>query len=115
MTGFSAETMLQKCVELSADKKARDLVSLRLSDLTTICDYFLLMTASNTRQAQSICDNIEEGMKAEGQPPLRIEGYNEASWILMDLGQVIVHIFLPETREHYDLERLWGDAERIEY
>ena len=82
MTGFSAETMLQKCVELSADKKARDLVSLRLSDLTTICDYFLLMTASNTRQAQSICDNIEEGMKAEGQPPLRIHQCKQPTQVI---------------------------------
>ncbi|MBQ1502318.1 MAG: ribosome silencing factor [Firmicutes bacterium] len=112
---MTAEKLLEECVRLAADKKARDLVSLKIGGLTTICDYFLLATATNTRQAQSICDNIEEGLKAAEQPLLRIEGYNEASWILMDVGTVIVHIFLPEAREHYDLERLWGDAERVEY
>lgn len=115
MTEFTAEELLEKCVALAEDKKARELVSLNVGPLTTICDYFLIATATNTRQAQSICDNLEEGLKAQDCGPLRIEGYNEASWILMDLGQIIVHIFLPETREHYDLERLWGDAERKEY
>ena len=114
MAELNPENTLQKCVELAADKKARDIVSLRLQD-TTVCDYFLLVTAANTRQAQSVCDNIEEGMKAAGQPPLRIEGYNDAHWILMDMSSVIVHIFLPETREYYDLEHLWGNAERAEY
>jgi len=115
MTQNIAEELLTQCIALAEDKKARDIVSLHLAELTTICDYFLIMTAGNSRQAQAICDNIEEGLKANGNAPLRIEGYEGAQWILMDLGPVIVHIFMEETRDHYDLERLWGDAPRKEY
>ena len=108
------EEILARCVELAEEKKGRDIVSLALSGLTLICDYFLIVTAANTRQAQSICDQIEQGMKEDGLQPLRIEGYRE-NWILIDLGSVVVHIFLEEEREFYDLERLWGEAERKEY
>lgn len=115
MTERNTESLLQKCVELAAEKKARDLVSLKLIDLTVISDYFLIATAINIRQAQAICDSIELTMKAEGFPPLRIEGYRDGHWILIDFGAVVVHVFLEEEREYYDMERLWGDAERKEY
>ena len=115
MTENNAEIILRKCVELADEKKARDMVSLKLKGLTVICDYFLIVSATNTRQAQSICDNIEEKMEEYGNAPLRIEGYREGKWILMDFGVVVVHIFLDEEREYYDLERLWADAERQEY
>ena len=108
------EEILARCVALAEEKKGRDIVSLSLSGLTLICDYFLIVTAANTRQAQSICDQIEQGMKEDGLQPLHIEGYRE-NWILIDLGSVVVHIFLEEEREFYDLERLWGEAERKEY
>ena len=109
------EELLARCVALAEDKKGRDIVSLKMSGLTLVCDYFLLVTAANTRQAQSISDNIEMGLKEDGLQPLRIEGYRDSRWILMDLGSVVVHIFLPEEREFYDLERLWGEAERVVY
>ena len=109
------EEILARCVALAEEKKGRDVVSLNMSGLTLICDYFLLVTAASTRQAQAICDEIEQGMKAEGLPPLRIEGYRDSRWILLDFGCVVVHDFLAEEREFYDLERLWGEAERTEY
>ena len=109
------EELLARCVALAEDKKGRDIISLKMSGLTLVCDYFLLVTAANTRQAQSISDNIEMGLKEDGLQPLRIEGYRDSRWILMDLGSVVVHIFLPEEREFYDLERLWGEAERVVY
>jgi len=115
MKEISAEALLQQCVELAAAKKARDIVSLKLTGLTLISDYFLLVSASNTRQTQSICDHIEIEMKAAGNAALHIEGYREGRWILIDFGAVVVHIFLAEEREYYNLERLWGDAERQEY
>jgi len=115
MMQTSAETVLQRCVELAADKKGRDMVSLKLQGLTLICDYFLIVTAANTRQAQAISDNIQEEMKKGGIAPLRIEGYREGRWILIDFGVVVVHIFLEEERQYYNLERLWGDAEKEEY
>ena len=113
MTENTADSILQQCIEFAQEKKGRDIISLKLQGLTVICDYFLLVTATNTRQAQSICDNIEDKMKEAGNPPLRIEGYREGKWILLDFGSVVVHIFLAEEREYYNLERLWGDAERL--
>ena len=109
------EELLARCVALAEEKKARNVVSLSMAGLTLICDYFLLITATNTRQAQSICDQIEQGLKEDGLQPLRIEGYRDSRWILMDLGSVVVHIFLEEERDFYDLEHLWAEAERREY
>jgi len=111
----AAEQLLERCVELAQVKKAKEITSLALAGLTLIADYFLIMSASNTRQAQAIADEITETLKAEGRPALRIEGYREGRWILIDLGSVVAHIFLDEERAYYDLERLWGDAPRQEY
>ena len=109
------EELLARCVALAEDKKGRDMVSLKMAGLTLICDYFLIITASSTRQAQAICDQIELGLKEDGLRPLRIEGYRDSRWILLDLGSVVVHIFQEEEREFFDLEHLWGEAERTEY
>lgn len=111
----NAELLLQKCVALAEEKKARDIVSLKLAGLTLISDYFLIMTATSTRHAQTLSDHIELEMKAAAMPPLRIEGYRDGRWILLDFGAVVVHVFVEEERAYYDLERLWGDAERAEY
>ena len=115
MTETPAEQLLQRCVALAQEKKARDIVSLTLTGLTLIADYFLIMSATNTRQAQAIADEITETLKAEGRPALRVEGRQEGRWILIDLGAVVVHIFLDEERAYYNLERLWGDAPRQTY
>lgn len=104
----SAEDLLQTCIALAEEKKGQDIVTLALAGKTIISDYFVLVTASNTRQAQTICDHIEQELKHKGQRPLRIEGYREGRWILLDFGVVVVHIFQQEEREYYDLERLWG-------
>ncbi len=115
MTEFSAEELVAKIVALAQSKKARDIVHLKLSGLTLIADYFLLMTAGNTRQAQALSDHIYEELKSQDCQALRIEGYQEGQWILLDYGHVVVHIFLEEERAFYDLEHLWGDAERKDY
>ena len=109
------QEILSRCVTLALDKKARDVVSLDMAGLTLICDYFLIMTATSTRQAQALCDELELVLKAQGCPPLRVEGYRDSRWILLDLGCVVVHIFLEEERQFYDLERLWGQAPKTEY
>ena len=77
----------------------------------TIADYFLLRTAANSRQAKAIADYL---LEENEQKPLRMEGYQEGRWILLDYGALIVHIFQEEEREYYNLERLWGDAEKEE-
>ena len=97
-------------VEAASDKKAEDILVLNVSEVTTIADLFVICSARGERQAQSIADGIVEKAKAAGQQPFGIEGYSGGRWILIDLSDVVVHVFVPEERELYRLERLWGDA-----
>lgn len=101
-------------VRAALDKKALDVVVLDLRKTPAFTDYFLLCSGQNTRQVQAIADAIEEALRAEKVRPSHIEGYERAEWILMDFFTFIVHVFSPHTRDFYSLERLWGDAERIE-
>ena len=95
------------------NKKAEDVRILHIGTLTSIGDYFVVATGNSTTQVKALADEVDEKFSAQGQQPKRIEGYNSASWILMDYSDVIIHIFLKETREFYALERLWGDAPEI--
>jgi ribosome-associated protein len=101
-------------VRAALDKKALDVVVLDLRKTPAFTDYFMLCSGQNTRQVQAIADAIEEALRAEKVRPSHIEGYERAEWILMDFFTFIVHVFSPHTRDFYSLERLWGDAERIE-
>lgn len=97
------------------EKKAEDIVLLDLEDLSDVCDYFLICSADNTRMLSSIVDEVEEKVKKNtGLSPLSHEGRAGASWVLLDYGSVVVHVFLPDTRDYYRLERLWGDAPHID-
>lgn len=91
-------------------KKERDIVGIDLHEVSSVADYFLIMSGSNKPQLKAISDNIEEKLAEQGLHPLRIEGYREAEWILLDYGSLVVHIFVDEQRDYYNLERLWGDA-----
>jgi len=95
-------------------KKAVDVVLLDLRNTPAFTDFFMLCSGHNTRQVKAIADAIEEALKAEKIRPAHVEGYERAEWILMDYFSFIVHVFSPQTREFYSLERLWGDAERID-
>ncbi|MBN1794433.1 MAG: ribosome silencing factor [Candidatus Omnitrophica bacterium] len=92
------------------DKKAQDITFLKLQGIVDFTDYFVICHGSSTRNVQAIADGIREGMKKSACRVLHVEGYSEALWILLDYGDVIAHIFYPQTRTFYDLERLWGDA-----
>lgn len=107
---MEAKDLLRFCVEKGIEKKAKDVLSMDVSQLSLICDYFLLLTAANKRQCQAIADFISEELKAVGEAPLRVEGYAEGRWILLDCNSVVAHIFQEEERQYYNLERLWGDA-----
>jgi ribosome-associated protein len=102
-----------RVAEAALDRKAVDLVALDVSKLTSYADTFIIATATSDRHARAIADAIREAEVAGGSHPLGIEGYDEARWVLIDLGDVIVHVFLAEVREAYDLERLWSDAQPI--
>ncbi len=80
-----------------------------------MADYFVICTCLSDTQVRAVVDHIEESLDRAGISPARIEGYNVSEWVLMDYIDVIVHVFLPETRKYYDLERLWIDAPRIEF
>jgi len=112
MTYTSKEKALQIAKFLD-DKKAVDIKILELKDLTIITDYFVICSADSTTQVKALTEHLEEKMDLEGFKPLHIEGLNYAHWVLLDYGDVIVHIYLEETRHYYDLERLWLDAPRI--
>ncbi len=95
------------------EKKALDLLVLRLSAITEFTDYFVICSGSSTRQTQAIADEITEQLKKVKIRPLQTEGYNTAQWILIDYGIFVVHVFTEESRKFYDLERLWRDAEQV--
>ena len=101
-------------VKAALEKKAADVLVLDLRHTAAFTDFFVLCSGQNTRQVKAIADSIEESLRASKVKPAHVEGYDRAEWVLMDFFSFIVHIFSPSTREFYALERLWGDAERIE-
>lgn len=105
---------VSSAVHAALDKKAQDAVVLDLRHTPAFTDFFFLCSGQNQRQVQAIADAIEQVLRARGIRPSHIEGYDRAEWILMDFFTFIVHVFTPQTRAFYSLERLWGDAERVE-
>ena len=102
--------------EAASDKKARDIVLMNMIDLTPTTDYFVVCSAGSTTQVRAIADNIEEKLQEEaGIDFLHKEGYREGDWVLLDFGDVVVHVFRQEMREYYALEQLWGDATLTAY
>jgi ribosome-associated protein len=95
------------------DKKATDAVILQVAPLTSVADYLVIGSADSDRQAGAIADHIDSILSHSGSKPLSVEGKRSSQWVLMDFGDVIVHIFRQDVREHYALERLWSDAKRI--
>src|SRR5258705_13930327 len=102
-----------RVAEAALDRKAVDLVALDVSALTSYADTFVIATATSDRHARAIADAICEAESASGAKALGVEGYDEARWVLVDLGDVIVHVFQEAVREAYDLERLWSDAQSL--
>jgi len=101
-------------VRAALDKKASDVVILDLRNTPAFTDFFVLCSGQSTRQVKAIVDAVEETLRAEKIRPAHVEGYDRAEWVLMDYFTFIVHVFTPQTRAFYSLERLWGNAERIE-
>ncbi len=96
------------------DKKAEDIRVIDISEVSVIADYFLIAGGNNRSQIQTLCDSVEETLGRAGYPCRQKEGYDTANWILMDFGDVIVHIFDKENRLLYDLERIWRDGKMVE-
>jgi ribosome-associated protein len=104
---LSSRDKVREGLSAALDRKASAVLVFNLTELTTMADYFVLSTANNDRQARAIADAITVAVG----PPAAVEGLANASWILMDYGDVVFHVFQAEARKFYALERLWGDAE----
>ena len=103
-----------RALHAAAEKKALDPTVLDLRGISTFTDFFLIFTGANRRQVQAISDEIVEQLKRNGTPAARVEGYQNAEWILIDYGDFVVHIFEEKARRFYDLERLWREAGRLD-
>lgn len=105
--------MALRLARLAWEKNAEDIVVLDVSRLTQITDYFVLITGQIDQHLKAICDHIVDTLKAQGIRPHHLEGETHRRWILIDYVDVIAHLFLPEVRQFYDLEALWGEAELL--
>jgi ribosome-associated protein len=109
----AARERARRLAEVARDRNAENVVALAVGELTSFADAFVIATASSDRQARAVADAVVESAKASGDVVLGIEGYEDGRWILIDGGDVVVHVFVRDAREHYDLDRLWVDAPRI--
>ena len=104
---------IQKVIHSVKNKKAFDVVILFLGDATAFTDYFILCSSTNVRQSRAIVDEIRSKLVSSNNRTAKIEGYDHGEWVIMDFFDFVVHVFTPDTRRFYDLERLWGNANRI--
>jgi ribosome-associated protein len=112
LTDAQALDLALRCRSAAVDKKADNVVMLDIRKRANFADYFVLATGRSVLQARAIADGVVEASEFKYGAPTRTEGYNEGGWILVDYGAVIVHVFTPQAREFYGLERLWGKPER---
>ncbi|MEY2461832.1 MAG: ribosome-associated protein [Acidimicrobiaceae bacterium] len=102
--------------QAASSKKGIDPVVLAVGDVLAITDFFVIVSATNTRLVRTLADEVEQQIREAGGPkPLRTEGLDDLHWVLVDYGAFVVHVFLQETRDYYELERLWSDVPRVEW
>ncbi len=105
--------LTREIVKILDEKKAIDIVAIETEELTIVSDYFVIASGTSSTHVKSLADDVEYGMSKKGVEPLHTEG-RATGWILLDYGSVIVHIFQKESRDYYNLERLWGDAQKVD-
>ena len=108
-----ASELAHRIVEIASDKKGNDIVLLRTAELTTMADFFVIVSGRSDRQVQALAGAIVDELRDDGIRPLGVEGKQSSRWVLLDFGSVIVHVFAPDEREFYGLERLWGKAAQV--
>lgn len=109
-----SKEMLKVIIDALQDKKAEDIRVIDISNVSVIADYFVIASGSNTNQIQAMVDNVEEEMFKAGFDDSKVEGYNTASWILLDYNDVIVHVFSEDDRAFYNIERIWRDGNEVD-
>ncbi len=103
------------CARIAYDNRGKDILLLDLREVTPLVDYFLLVSAASRRQANAIAGETDAEMKRIGEHKLGMEGSEEGRWVLIDYGDLVVHVFSEDAREYYGLEDLWGDAARVDW
>ncbi len=110
----ASKEMARLAVEALEDKKAADIRVLDIEKISTLADYFIIASGTNRNQVQAMADNVEEVLAKAGHHAKQTEGYRNANWILLDYGDIVIHLFDEENRLFYDLERIWRDGEEID-
>lgn len=113
MSPLEAKEAALLAAAAAADKKGSDIVIVEVGPVLVITEYFVIVTASNDRQVKAIVDEVEKRLKEAGLVIIGREGEQQAAWVLLDFGEIVVHVFQPAERDFYRLERLWGDAPRV--
>lgn len=111
---MEAKELMENIVKVLDSKKAKDIRAIRISDLTILGEYFVIATGTSSTQVKMLADEVDYQLGEKGVQPHRVEGYHSENWIILDYTDVIVHIFHEDTREFYDLERLWADGEKVD-
>lgn len=111
---ISSKEIAFEAVRALEDKKGEDIKIIDISEVSSLADYFILASGSNRNQIQALCDNVEEKLGAMGVPLKQREGYDSGNWILIDYRDVVIHIFDKESRQFYDLERIWRDGKLLD-
>jgi ribosome-associated protein len=106
----SSRDLAAQTANLALDKKAKDVIIMDLRGLTTVTDFFVLCTGESDTQIKAIVDHVDDVLRTKDTKPYHVEGYDKLNWVLMDYVDVVVHVFLAETRDYYGLEKLWADA-----
>ncbi len=114
-SGDELQTWVRVCKEAAEEKLAKDTRAFYVGDVLGISDWFVVASGSSDRQVRAIVDEVEEKLALAGGPkPIRIEGKSQLSWVLMDYGMIVVHVFTEEARAYYDLDRLWSDVPQLD-
>lgn len=114
MTQTDQKQFIETAVKALDSKRAENIQVIGIRDLTVIADYFIIANGTSTTQTKALADEVEYQLKENGRLPLRTEGYQGANWIVLDYGDIVVHVFYKETRQFYNLERLWSDGESVD-
>ena len=110
---ISAKEVAAIAAKALDSKLGKDISLIEITDVSTLADYFLICTASSSTHVKTLCDAVKEAMDNAGEPMLSREGHRSGTWVLMDFGCVVVHVFTQETRAFYNLERLWQDGKQV--
>ena len=114
MANLTEKQTIELIVKALDSKRAEDIQLIGIKDLTIVADYFVIANGTSNTQTKALADEVEFKLKQNGIEPIRSEGYQGGSWIVLDYGNIVVHVFYKETREYYNLERLWSDGTSVD-